>query len=159
MSVHIILGSSSDKGVAERCISLLQKLHIPYRINICSAHRTPELLSELVSSSDADIFIAIAGLSAALPGAIAALTSKPVIGVPVSSKLNLDSILSIVQMPSGVPVACVGLDSGENAAILAAEILALKNPGIANSLEKLKKERKLKVVEENNMISTEFNLK
>jgi len=111
--VHIIMGSTSDMEVAKKAKKVLEKLKIPYRISVASAHRTPELLKEIVEKSDASVFIAIAGLSAALPGSIAALTERPVIGVPVSGKLNLDSILSIVQMPPGIPVAAVGLDRGE----------------------------------------------
>ena len=88
----------------------------------------------------ADVFIAVAGLSAALPGTIAALTIKPVIGVPVSGKVNLDSILSIVQMPPGIPVAAVGIDRGENAALLALEILAIKYPELISDLRKYRKE-------------------
>jgi 5-(carboxyamino)imidazole ribonucleotide mutase len=156
MTVHIVIGSASDKGIAERCVSILQRFGIKYKVSVCSAHRTPERLTEIISSSDAEVFIAIAGLSAALPGSIAALTHKPVIGVPVSSKINLDSILSIVQMPTGVPVACVGLDSGENAAILAAEIIALRDPNIAASLRKLKDERKVKVIEDDKKIADEL---
>jgi len=156
MSVHIVLGSASDKPIAERCVSILRRFGIRYKISVCSAHRTPELLSEIVAKSDADIFIAIAGLSAALPGSIAALTQRPVIGVPVSSKVNLDSILSMVQMPTGVPVACVGLDSGENAAILAAEIIALKDREVASALKKLKDERRVKIIEDDKKIEAEL---
>ncbi len=89
-----------------------------------SAHRNPKELEEYISGSDARVFIGIAGLSAALPGVIASKTMRPVIGVPVSAKLGgLDALLSIVQMPPGVPVACVGIDNGENAALLALRIL------------------------------------
>lgn len=156
MSVHIVIGSASDKAIAERCVSILRRFGIKYKISVCSAHRTPERLTEIVSASDAEVFIAIAGLSAALPGSIASITHRPVIGVPVSSKLNLDSILSIVQMPTGVPVACVGLDSGENAAILAAEIIALRDQNVASALRKLKDERKIKVIEDDKKIESEL---
>jgi len=91
---------------------------------VLSAHRNPKELEQYIAGTDARIFIAIAGLSAALPGVIASKTRRPVIGVPVSSKLGgLDALLSIVQMPPGVPVACVGIDNGENAALLALRIL------------------------------------
>jgi 5-(carboxyamino)imidazole ribonucleotide mutase len=135
MSVQIVLGSKSDLRVAEKATAVLKELGIKYRVSVASAHRTPDLVDKLVSEADAEVFIAIAGLSAALPGVIAARTSKPVIGVPVSGALNLDSILSVVQMPPGIPVAAVGLDRGDNAAILAAEILALKDESVRKSLD------------------------
>jgi 5-(carboxyamino)imidazole ribonucleotide mutase len=140
--IHIILGSKSDLHVGDRTKKILEQFGIEYKISIASAHRAPDFLRNLVESSDSEIFIAIAGLSAALPGMIAAYTTKPVIGVPVSSKVNLDSILSILQMPPGIPVATVGLDNGENAALLAVEILTLKHPALREKLgryrEKLK---------------------
>ena len=135
MSVQIVLGSKSDLKVAEKATGVLKELGIKYKITVASAHRTPELVDKLVSEADAEVFIAIAGLSAALPGVIAARTNRPVIGVPVSGALNLDSILSVVQMPPGIPVAAVGLDRGENAAILAAQILSLKDKAISEALE------------------------
>jgi 5-(carboxyamino)imidazole ribonucleotide mutase len=135
MSVQIILGSKSDLRVAEKATAVLKELGIEYKVSVASAHRTPELVEKLVSEADAEVFIAIAGLSAALPGVIASRTHKPVIGVPVSGALNLDAILSVVQMPPGIPVAAVGLDRGDNAAILAAQILALKDERIARALE------------------------
>jgi 5-(carboxyamino)imidazole ribonucleotide mutase len=102
---------------------------------VASAHRTPDLLRDLIRNTTARVFIGVAGLSAALPGTIAAYTTKPVIGVPVSGKLNLDAVLSVSQMPPGVPVAAVGLDRGENAGILAVEILALKDERLAEKLK------------------------
>lgn len=149
MSVAIIMGSKSDMEVADKAKKTLDELKIAYTLKIASAHRTPELVAELVEASNADVFIAIAGLSAALPGVIAAHTTKPVIGVPVSGKVNVDSILSIVQMPPGVPVAAVGLDRGENAALLAAEILALKDTSLQASLESYRNKLKNKVMEDN----------
>lgn len=134
MKVMIVMASKSDEEVGKKSAEVLEKFGIPYEMVFASAHRTPEKIKE-IAESDADVFIAIAGLSAALPGSIASLTTKPVIGVPVSGKLNLDAILSIVQMPPGVPVAAVGLDRGENAALLAVEILALKYDGLAEKLE------------------------
>ncbi len=134
MSVDIILGSKSDLAVARAATEVLKELGIAYSVHIASAHRTPGLLRELVENSGAQVFIGIAGLSAALPGAIASHTTRPVIGVPVSGKVNLDAILSIVQMPPGIPVAAVGLDGGANAAMLAAEILALRDPALAGML-------------------------
>ena len=135
MSVQIIIGSMSDLKVAEKATAVLKELGVKYKVSVASAHRTPELVEKLVSEADAEVFIAIAGLSAALPGVVAARTHKPVIGVPVSGTLNLDAILSVVQMPPGIPVAAVGLDRGENAAILAAQILSLKDENLAKALE------------------------
>jgi len=148
MSVQIILGSKSDMKVAEKAVAVLKELGIPYRVNVASAHRTPELVEKLVAEADAEVFIAIAGLSAALPGVIAARTIKPVIGVPVSGTLNLDAILSVVQMPPGIPVAGVGLDRGENAALLAAQILALKNGDVADALSRYRQKLKEKVAQD-----------
>ncbi len=144
--VSIILGSKSDLPVAEKATGILKKLGVAYDIAVASAHRTPARVEELVKSSDADAFIAIAGLSAALPGVVASFTIKPVIGVPVSGALNLDAILSMVQMPPGIPVACVGLDRGDNAAILACEIIANSDPTVADALRSYRKEQADKVV-------------
>jgi 5-(carboxyamino)imidazole ribonucleotide mutase len=152
MSVSIIMGSKSDMEVAEKAKKILDELKIDYTLSIASAHRTPEFVQELVIKSQADVFIAIAGLSAALPGVIASHTTKPVIGVPVSGKVNLDSILSIVQMPPGIPVATVGLDRGDNAALLAAEILALRNPSLQKVLWGYRENLKNKVIEDNDKI-------
>jgi len=134
MRVLIILGSKSDLPVGKKAKSILEQFGVDHSMVVASAHRTPDDLKEIVSTTDADIFIAIAGLSAALPGAVASYTTKPVIGVPVSGKLGLDSLLSVVQMPPGVPVAAVGLDRGENAAILAVEILAIKDESLRQKL-------------------------
>ncbi len=135
MKVHIILGSKSDAPVAEGATKIFDDFGVEYAVNVISAHRNPKKLEETIASSEAEVFIAIAGLSAALPGAIAAQTTRPVIGVPVSGKVNLDSILSIVQMPKGIPVAAVGLDRGDNAALLAVEILSLSTPGLKEKME------------------------
>lgn len=128
------MGSKSDMSVAEKAKKILDEFDVDYEINVASAHRTPDVLKELVQTSDADVFIGIAGLAAALPGSIAAHTTKPVIGVPVSGKINLDSILSIIQMPPGIPVAAVGLDRGDNAALLAVAILSIKDEKLMKKL-------------------------
>ena len=135
MKIQIIMGSKSDMPVAEKAKKILDEFDVDYEINVASAHRTPDVLKELVQTSDADVFIGIAGLAAALPGSIAAHTTKPVIGVPVSGKINLDSILSIIQMPPGIPVAAVGLDRGDNAALLAVAILSIKDEKLMKKLE------------------------
>jgi 5-(carboxyamino)imidazole ribonucleotide mutase len=149
-SVVLLLGSASDKPVAAKAEQVLAQLGISYATHVASAHRTPRRVVELVEGSDASVFIAIAGLSAALPGVVAAHTRKPVIGVPCtsdSSPGNLDSLLSVVQMPPGVPVAAVGLGRGENAALLAARILALGDDAIAAALEDYHAELERKVIE------------
>ena len=125
--VSVVVGSKSDLELAEKAVEVLRELGVECEVRVLSAHRNPKELEEYVSKSDAEVFIAIAGLSAALPGYIASRTLKPVIGVPRSVKLGgLDALLSTVQMPTGVPVACVGIDNARNAAILAAEVLGLK---------------------------------
>ena len=148
MKIHILLGSKSDSPIGDKIIDTLKQFDVEYRLDIASAHRTPERVKMLVEESDADVFIGVAGLAAALPGSIAAHTTKPVIGVPVSGKVNLDAILSIVQMPPGIPVAAVGLDRGENAALLAVEICALKDQKLAKQLEEYREKMKKKVIGE-----------
>ena len=124
--ISIIAGSTSDEDVYKKTEKVLTEKKIDYDLQILSAHRNPKELDNYIKNCDSLIYIAVAGLSAALPGVIASKTNKPVIGVPVSAKLNgLDALLSIVQMPPGVPVACVGIDRGENAAYLAIRILDL----------------------------------
>ena len=126
IQVSVIAGSTSDKEVYEKAVNVLKENKISYELKIISAHRDPEELDEYIKKNEALIYIAVAGLSAALPGVIASKTDKPVIGVPVSAKLGgLDALLSIVQMPPRVPVGCVGIDRGENAAYLAIRILNL----------------------------------
>jgi phosphoribosylformylglycinamidine cyclo-ligase len=127
VDVLIISGSESDDEIVKKVTETLTDLHIKYVADIASAHREPERVRKLVKQANARVIIAIAGLSAALPGFIASLTEVPVIGVPVSAALGgLDSLLSIVQMPKGVPVATVGIDNGQNAAHLAARILGVR---------------------------------
>ncbi|RLI29133.1 5-(carboxyamino)imidazole ribonucleotide mutase [Candidatus Bathyarchaeota archaeon] len=138
--VAIIIGSSSDTEVANRASKVLNELGIPHETKVLSAHRQPKELEAYVEESPAEVFIAIAGLAAALPGFIASRTIKPVIGVPRDVRLGgLDALLSIAQMPKGVPVACMGIEAGENAALMAARILALKDPEIAERLKKYPK--------------------
>ena len=120
---------------------------------MASAHRTPDKVRELIETSGADVFIAVAGLSAALPGVVAAHTLKPVIGVPCTSSSSpgsLDSLLSVVQMPPGIPVAAVGLNRGDNAALLAAEMIALSDEDVENSLKAYREEMAQKVLDSNN---------
>jgi 5-(carboxyamino)imidazole ribonucleotide mutase len=124
--VAIISGSTSDSKITDKVKKVLDENGISYDAQVISAHRDPDKLDAYIKESEVKVFIAIAGLSAALPGVIASKTKKPVIGVPVSGTLNgLDALLAIAQMPKGVPVACVGVDNGENAAWLAIRILDL----------------------------------
>jgi 5-(carboxyamino)imidazole ribonucleotide mutase len=146
MKIQIILGSKSDMPVADKVEKILKDFSIEYDIKVASAHRTPDFLKELVEKNDANVFIGIAGLSAALPGSIAAHTIKPVIGVPVSGKVNFDSILSIVQMPPGIPVGAVGLDRGDNAALLAIQICSIKDNKLRNEISDYRKKMKEKVL-------------
>ena len=130
VAVAVVAGSKSDQAITDEASKILTELGVAHEVQFISAHRNPEGLKNYVQASDAKVFIAVAGLAAHLPGVIASMTIRPVIGVPVSVKLNgLDSLLSIVQMPPGVPVASVGVDNARNAGILAAEILALYRPG------------------------------
>ena len=128
--VSIIAGSKSDEKIVEDAVKVLQEAGVKYEVNYLSAHRDPEKLKDYIKNSEknVDVYICIAGLSAALPGVVASHTSRPVIGVPVNVKLNgLDALLSMMQMPSGIPVATVGIDNAKNAAHLAIRILKLKN--------------------------------
>ena len=146
MKIQVIMGSKSDMPIAEKAKKILDEFKVDYDIKVASAHRTPDVLKGLVEKSNADVFIGIAGLAAALPGSIAAHTTKPVIGVPVSGKVNLDAILSIIQMPPGIPVAAVGLDRGDNAALLAIEILATNDKKLAKELENYRKKMREKAL-------------
>lgn len=144
-SVLIILGSKSDAEVGRKALDILKRFGVEAKMIVASAHRTPDRVKSMVEQSGADVFIAMAGLAAALPGAVASFTTKPVIGVPVSGKLGIDSILSIVQMPPGIPVACVGLDRGDNAALLAVSILSIGDERLAKALSSYRREMAEKV--------------
>jgi phosphoribosylamine--glycine ligase len=152
VNVGIVLGSVSDMEVAKKATAVLEKLGIGYELAVASAHRTPERLRRFMKAceeSGAEVFIAIAGMAAALPGVIAAETFLPVVGVPVKSTAfeGMDSLLSIAQMPPGVPVATVGVDGGVNAALLAAQMLALKYPDIQAGLQEFRLEQAAQVEE------------
>lgn len=140
--VAIIIGSDSDKELSDAASTMLKEFGVEYYQRILSAHRNPEALTQFVDNTDAQVFICIAGLAAALPGAVAALTIKPVIGVPKEVKLGgIDALLSIVQMPTGVPVATVGIDGAKNAALLAVEILALSDKKLNERLAEYRRKR------------------
>ena len=138
MDVQIVLGSISDKEIAKKAVDVLKEFGIDYNVAVASAHRTPlrvEKIIEEAHEKGVKVFIAIAGLAAHLPGVVASKTVKPVIGVPVDSNLDgMDALLSIVQMPPGIPVACVGIGRGENAALLACEILGIEDVSIQEKL-------------------------
>jgi 5-(carboxyamino)imidazole ribonucleotide mutase len=142
--VLIIMGSESDKDIAEKASAVLKELGVASRTEVASAHRNPEKVEKVLGETSADVVVAIAGLSAHLPGVCASKTIKPVIGVPVEAKLGgLDALLSIVNMPPGVPVATVGIDNGKNAGLLAAQIIAVGDKALQKRLleyrEKMKK--------------------
>jgi len=136
VKVTVLVGSRSDLELAEKVRARLAEFEVPCDVHVASAHRTPERVEELVKDPATDVFVAMAGLSAALPGVVAARTLKPVVGVPLHRGLGLDSLLSVVQMPPGIPVASVGLDAAENAALLAVEILALAHPELVPRLQR-----------------------
>ncbi len=141
--VMILLGSSSDFDIAKKAIDILEKLCIPYDIKVASAHRTHEKVKKIVMEStknEIEVFIGIAGLSAHLPGIIAANTHKPVVGVPVDVKLGgLDALYASVQMPFGAPVATVGINRGENGALLAAQIIGIHDEEIRERVSSMRK--------------------
>ena len=141
--VLILSGSKSDEEIAKQAMDVLTAFGVPSRYEVASAHRNPDKVDKLVKESTASVFIAIAGLSAALPGVVASKTTKPVIGVPVSAALNgMDSLLSVAQMPPNVPVACVGIGMGKNAGLLAVQILALTDSALAAKLADFKEKLK-----------------
>jgi len=152
--VAVILGSKSDLPLVEGCIKTLKEFGINYDLKIISAHRTPELLERYLKESDAELFITAAGYAAHLPGVVASKTLKPVIGIPLDTSPlmgGLDALLSIVQMPPGIPVATVtvGKAGGTNAAVLAAQILALKYPELTEKLQKYREKMKEKIYKAN----------
>jgi 5-(carboxyamino)imidazole ribonucleotide mutase len=138
--VAIIVGSRSDLEVVQKAADMLTKLNIRNELRVISAHRAPDLLESYVSDAiqrGAKVFICAAGLAAHLPGVVASKTTLPVIGIPMPGQLagGLDALLSIVQMPKGVPVATVGVGQPENAALLAAQMLGLANDSIAGAVQ------------------------
>ena len=137
MDVLILLGSKSDLPIADKCTKILREFGVEHQVRVASAHRSPAFVEEIVQGALSDgvsVFIAMAGLAAALPGAVAAMTTRPVIGVPCGGKVPFDSLLSIVQLPPGVPAATVGVDRGDNAGYLAVQILALSDERLSAAL-------------------------
>ena len=151
--VSIIMGSTSDLPVMEKAARFFDELEIPFELHALSAHRTPAEVEDFARNAaprGIRVIIAGAGMAAALPGVIAASSTVPVIGVPVKGMLDgLDALLSIVQMPPGIPVATVGVNGALNAAILAAQMLAVADAALAEKLEAYKEGRKDKIVRAN----------
>ena len=147
------MGSTSDLPVMEKTAQILNDFKIPFEMNALSAHRTPEEVEKFAKNAAArgiKVIIAAAGMAAHLPGVIASMTPVPVIGVPIKASLEgLDSILSILQMPSGIPVATVGLNASQNAGILAAQILATADEALLKEVVKYKESLKKKIVQAN----------
>lgn len=160
--ISIIMGSTSDLPVMEKAAAFLDSLDIPFELTALSAHRTPKEVEEYAINAQVrglQVIIAGAGMSAALPGVIAANTTLPVIGVPIKGMMDgLDALLSMVQMPPGIPVATVAINGGLNAGILAVEMLALIDPEIAEKLNNYKEGLKQKIINANSELS-EINYK
>jgi len=155
--VSIIMGSTSDLDVMAKAASLLDEFEIPFELNALSAHRTPEEVEKFTKEAKdrgIKVIIAGAGMAAHLPGVIAAMTPLPVIGVPINASLSgFDSILSILQMPPGIPVATVAVNGAMNAAILAVQMMAINDPKIMSKLVKFKESLKQKIVAANKELS------
>ena len=151
--VSIIMGSTSDLPVMEKACKFLDEMQIPFEVNALSAHRTPDAVETFAREAKdrgIRVIIAAAGMAAALPGVIAASTTLPVIGVPIKGMLGgLDAMLSIIQMPPGIPVATVGVNGAQNAAILAVEMLALADADVAQRLAQYKATLKEKIEKAN----------
>ena len=155
--VSIIMGSTSDMPVMEKACNFLNDMHIPFEVNALSAHRTPDAVEDFARNAKhrgVKVIIAAAGMAAALPGVIAALTTLPVIGVPIKGMLDgLDAMLSIIQMPPGIPVATVGVNGAQNAAILAAEMIALIDEDVARKVAEYKSTLGEKIEKANRVLS------
>ena len=150
----MVLGSKSDLEIGKKVTDILKKFGVNYKMHIASAHRTPERVVEIVEESDCDVYIAIAGLSAALPGVMAAHTTKPIIGLPVSGKVPLDSLLSMVQMPPGIPIGVVGVDNAKNAALLSLSILSIKNKDIETKLKEYRLQMKDSILKDSTTLES-----
>lgn len=160
--VAIIMGSDSDLPVVEKAIIELKNFKIPHEVHVYSAHRTPGEVKEFVSKAESNgfgVIIAAAGKAAHLAGAIAASTTLPVIGIPIKSSTldGLDALLSTVQMPSGIPVATVAIDGAKNAAILAAQILAVEDKNLAKAIKEQREDSARNVLKKNSQIEEKFN--
>lgn len=151
--VSIIMGSTSDLPVLQKAAAFLEQMEVPFEMNALSAHRTPAQVEQFASQAKdrgIKVIIAAAGMAAALPGVIAAMTPLPVIGVPINSTLEgVDALLSIVQMPPGIPVATVGVNAAMNAAILAVQMIALADADVAARLDAYRASLSDKIVKAN----------
>lgn len=159
--VCIVMGSDSDLKVMEACVNRLRSFGIPFEVRVISAHRTPAAAEALAKNAAADgfgVIIAAAGKAAHLGGVIAAYTTLPVIGVPMGTSVmgGMDSLLSIVQMPKGIPVASVAIDGADNAAILAAQILALSDDALAEKLRQFKADMAAEVAAKDEKVRAQF---
>lgn len=159
--VLVVMGSDSDLKVMEKCVDRLKSFDIPTEVRICSAHRTPAVAEQLAKNAAAEgfgVIIAAAGKAAHLGGVLAAYTTLPVIGVPMATSVmgGMDSLLSIVQMPKGIPVATVAIDGADNAAILAAQMLALSDEGLAAKLQQFKDDMANEVMAKDEKIRAQF---
>lgn len=148
--IRVIMGSASDVEIAKKVTKILKQFEIDYEVSVISAHRALDVLEETMAKDDAKVYIGIAGMAAHLAGVMAGMTIKPVIGIPVggSNTSGLDALLSMVQMPKGVPVATVAINGGDNAALLAIQILALSDENLGQKLKNHKKEMLDKVIED-----------
>lgn len=151
--VSIIMGSTSDLPILKKAADFLNEMQVPFEMNALSAHRTPREVEEFAGNAKErgiKVIIAAAGMAAALPGVIAAMTPVPVIGIPINSTLNgMDALYSIVQMPPGISVATVGINAGMNAAVMAVQILALSDPDLAERYEAYRSTLSKKIVKAN----------
>jgi 5-(carboxyamino)imidazole ribonucleotide mutase len=156
--VSIIMGSTSDLPIMEKAAKVFDEFEIPFEMHALSAHRTPgevEVFAKSAQSRGIEVIIAAAGMAAHLPGVIASMTALPVIGVPISSSLDgMDALLSIVQMPPGIPVATVGINAAMNAALLAVQILSLKDEKVRARLAEYKENLKTKIVKANEELTS-----
>lgn len=160
--VAVIMGSDSDLPIVEKGINVLKEYGVPFEVHVYSAHRTPVQTAEFVKNAKANgfgVMIAAAGMAAHLAGAVAANTTLPVIGIPVSCKNTggMDALLATVQMPTGMPVATVAIDGAANAALLAVQILALSDEALAEKLVNARKAGEEKVLAKNREIEEKFN--
>jgi 5-(carboxyamino)imidazole ribonucleotide mutase len=151
MKVSIVMGSISDKEIGNKVVRILEKFGVEYEIRVISAHRTPHIAAEFAQNAESngtEVIIAIAGKAAHLAGVLAGISPLPVIGIPAKSSTmdGLDSLLSVVQMPKGVPVATVAIDGGENGGLLAVQMLSIKYPEIRERFKEYKREMEEEVV-------------
>ena len=158
--VAVVMGSDSDLDTMRACMKRLKAFGVPFEVHVISAHRTPAAAEQFASSAREKgfgVIIAAAGKAAHLAGVLAAYTTLPVIGVPIKTSMmgGLDSLLSMVQMPKGIPVACVAVDGADNAAILAAQMLALSDDGLSGTLSQFKTDMALEVMDKDQKIQME----